>query len=269
MPVEVVASGGALGAEIRGVDLAAGWDEALAATLRRALQEHMVLFARDQRLGEKAQVHFTKIFGDPVEHVRRQPDRPVKEIFLISNIRRDGEPIGALGHGTIPFHSDLSYMERPGTVSVLYAVEVPSAGGGTQWCNCHAAYEALDEDTRQRLHGLEAVHRHPVPEQNPPEPVQHPVVRLHPADGRRSLYVSPHLTSHIVGLGEAESRRLLDDLYAHMEEPRFVWTHAWRPGDLVVWDNRPTMHRRLAFDPGERRLMKRTQVFNAERPLAG
>lgn len=269
MTFEILPSGEALGAELRGVALGCGGGADLAAELRRALEAHMVLYARGQAFDEPDQVSFTQIFGEPVEHVRRQPERPVKEIFIISNIERGGAPIGALGHSLIPFHSDLSYMELPGTISVLYAVEVPEAGGETQWCNCCAAYEGLDVDTRRRLCGLEAVHRHPVADQNPTRPVRHPVVRLHPASGRRSLYVSPHLTSHIVGLGEAESKRLLQDLYAHMERPRFVWTHNWRPGDLVVWDNRPTMHRRLAFDPGQRRLMKRTQVFNEERPVAG
>ena len=264
--VEVIPSGGALGAEIRGLDLRLPLDAGTVGQLRRALLDHCVLVFRGQPISEADQVRFTGYFGRPVEHVRRQPDRPVKEIFLISNIEENGQPIGALGHGELSFHSDLSYLRRPGTLSLLYAVEVPDSGGSTQWCNGYAAYEALDDDLRTRVHGLRAIHRHPVEDQNPPEPVDHPVVRTHPETGRRTLYVGPHLTRSIVGMEPAESRALLDRLFAHMVQPRFVWTHHWRVGDLVMWDNRATMHRREPFPADRRRLMKRTQVLGEEVP---
>ena len=177
------------------------------ARLRRALLDHCVLVFRDQAISEEDQVRFTGYFGRPVEHVRRQPDRPVKEIFLISNIEESGQPIGALGHGELSFHSDLSYLRRPGTLSLLYAVEVPGSGGSTQWCNGYAAYEALDDHLKTRVHGLRAIHRHPVEGQNPPEPVDHPVVRTHPETGRRTLYVGPHLTRSIVGMEPAREPR--------------------------------------------------------------
>ena len=264
--VEVIPSGGALGAEIRGLDLRLPLDAATVGQLRRALLDHCVLVFRGQPISEADQVRFTGYFGRPVEHVRRQPDRPVKEIFLISNIEENGQPIGALGHGELSFHSDLSYLRRPGTLSLLYAVEVPESGGSTQWCNGYAAYEELDDDLRTRVHGLRAIHRHPVEDQNPPEPVDHPVLRTHPETGRRTLYVGPHLTRSIVGMEPAESRALLDRLFAHMVQPRFVWTHHWRVGDLVMWDNRATMHRREPFPADQRRLMKRTQVLGEEVP---
>lgn len=262
-------SGGALGAFVDGLQLEGMPDESTAAELRRALDRYMVLVFPGQRLDEAAQIDFTRVFGRPVEHVRAQPERPLREIFYVSNIRRDGKPVGALGHDEIPFHSDLSYIEKPGTVSVLYAVEVPAVGGQTQWCNCCAAYEALDDETRRQLAGMQALHRHPVEAQNPPTPAVHPVVRLHPATGRRSIYVSPHLTRRLEGMDEAEGQGLLVRLFNHMERPEFVWTHAWTPGDLLVWDNRPTMHRRLPFPPDQRRLMRRTQVFNTETPQPG
>ena len=151
--VEVIPSGGALGAEIRGLDLRLPLDAATVGQLRRALLDHCVLVFRGQPISEADQVRFTGYFGRPVEHVRRQPDRPVKEIFLISNIEENGQPIGALGHGELSFHSDLSYLRRPGTLSLLYAVEVPESGGSTQWCNGYAAYEELDDDLRTRVHG--------------------------------------------------------------------------------------------------------------------
>lgn len=129
------------------------------------------------------------------------------EIFLISNVREYGEPIGALGSERIDFHSDLSYLHKPGTLSLLYAVEVPADGGDTQWCDCRAAFD---------------------------------------------------------GMPPADSTALLAGLYAHMDQPRFLFTHRWRVGDLVLWDNRPTMHRRLPFPDAQRRLMKRTQIFGEE-----
>ena len=143
----MIPSGGALGAEIRGLNLRQALDAATVAEIRRALLDHCVLVFRDQAIGEEDQVRFTGYFGRPVEHVRRQPDRPVKEIFLISNIEENGQPIGALGHGELSFHSDLSYLRCPGTLSLLYAVEVPESGGSTQWCNGYAAYEALSRSS--------------------------------------------------------------------------------------------------------------------------
>ena len=265
--IEVISTGGALGAEVRGLDLSRELDLGLAESLRQALLEHCVLLFRDQSLSEQEQVRFTGYFGAPTEHVRKQGDRAVKEIFVISNVSESGKPIGALGSHELPFHSDLSYMPRPGTISVLYAVEVPSHGGRTSWCNGYAALDALDPFTRRRLDGARAIHRHPEEEQNPLEPADHPVVRTHPETGRRSLYVSPEFTRRILGLEEEVSTDLLGLLFAHLARPEFIWTHDWRPGDVVMWDNRPTLHRREPFPSEERRVMKRTQVFGDEIPV--
>ena len=218
--VEMIPSGGALGAEIRGLDLRLPLEAGTVGRIRGALLDHCVLVSHDQAISESDQVRFTGYFGRPVEHVRRQPDRPVKEIFLISKIEENGQPIGALGHGELSFHSDLSYLRRPGTLSLLYAVEVPESGRSTQWCNSYAAFEALDDDLKTSVQGLRAIHRHPVEQQNPPEPVDHPVVRTHPETGRRTLYVGPHLTRSIVGMETADSRALLDRLFADMTRPR-------------------------------------------------
>lgn len=259
--VEVVPTGGACGAEIRGVDLSRPLSEAQASRIVRALLDHCVIFFRGQEISEADQVRFTRIFGRPVPHVREQADRPIKEIFIISNVTEDGKPIGALGNDEIQFHSDLSYMPEPGTVSILYAIEVPDTGGDTMWVNLYRAYEELDEGLKGRVEDLRAVHRHPRPQQNPPTPAVHPVIRTHPETGRRLIYVSPHLTSHIDGVSEAESRELLDKLVSHATQPKYVWRHRWRVGDLLVWDNRCTMHRRESFPNDQRRVMKRTQIF--------
>jgi taurine dioxygenase len=265
--IEVLPTGASLGAEIRGLDLRDALPEESARRVRQALWDHCVIYFRGQQITEEQQVEFTRCFGRPVEHVRKQAQRRVKEIFVISNVRENGEMIGALGNDEIRFHSDLAYMPKPGTISILYAVEVPASGGNTQWANCHAAYEALDEATKARLQGLRATHRHYLAEQNPPEQVDHPVVRTHPVTGRKSLFVSPDFTTSIVGLSEAESREILERLFDHMTQPRFVWTHHWQVGDLLVWDNRPTMHRREPFPADQRRIMKRTQIFGDEIPV--
>ncbi len=260
-------TGGALGAEIRGLDLSAPLSLNQAAQVRQAMLDHGVVFFRDQDLSDEELVRFTACFGKPVPHVRKQRPRRVKEVFLISNIVEDGEPIGELGDELIPFHSDLSYLERPGTLSVLYAVELPTSGGQTQWCNCTAAYAALDDAMKEKLKGMRAVHRHHVEAQNPAAHIAHPIVRTHPETGRRSLYIGPHLTRYVAGIDQNEGDALLAELYAHIEQPQFIWTHEWRIGDVVLFDNRPTMHRRLAFPPDQRRLMKRTQIFNDEIPV--
>jgi taurine dioxygenase len=265
--IQVVATGGALAAEIRGLDLRHPLPPESVRVVKQALWDHCVIYFRGQQISEENQVQFTRYFGTPVEHVRKQAERRVKEIFIISNVKENGEMIGALGNDEISFHSDLAYMPKPGTLSMLYAAEVPSTGGNTQWANCYTAYETLDEGLKQRIAGLRATHRHYIEEQNPKELADHPIVRTHPETGRKSLFVSPHFTKSILGLSEAESREILERLFAHVVQPQFVWTHRWQVGDLLVWDNRPTMHRRESFPADQRRIMKRTQIFGDEIPV--
>ena len=222
---------------------------------------HLLLVFRGQSLTEEQQVCFSLYFGDPAPHVRDQRERPVPEIFVISNVSENGEAIGALGSGELTFHSDLSYLPCPGSFSIVYAVEVPRVGGDTQWANAYAAYDALSSKTKERVVALTAVHRHGEDEQNPALPAAHPVVVTHPDTKRRATFVNPQFTRYIEGVSKEESDVLLDSLLRHVTRPEFVWTHKWQPGDLVVWDNRCTMHRREPFDATERRILKRTQIF--------
>jgi taurine dioxygenase len=261
--MKIIPTGGALGAEVKGLDLREPLSNEIVSRLRAAFLKHHVLLFRNQWISEADHLRFSRYFGNPSPHVREQLDRPIEEIFVISNVEENGKPIGALGNDEIRFHSDLSYMQEPGTISILCAVEVTETGGDTMWVNCYAAYESLDEGLKKRVEGLTAIHRHPREQQNPPIPASHPVVRMHSETGRRALYVSPHFTRYIQGVSEEESRELLDRLIAHATQPRFVWKHHWRAGDLMMWDNRCTMHRREAFDNSERRVMKRTQVFGS------
>jgi taurine dioxygenase len=259
--MKILPTGGALGAEIVGVDCSKPLEKDVVLRLKQAVLDHLVLVFRDQDLGEEEQVSFSRYFGDPKPHVREQPERAVEEIFIVSNVIENGRSIGALGYGELTFHSDLSYLQHPGSISIVYAVEVPREGGDTQWANGYAAYDGLPADLRERVLPLRAVHRHGEENQNPELPASHPVIRTHPDTVRRTTYVSPQFTRYIEGVSEAESRELLERLFAHVIRPEFVWTHKWRARDLVLWDNRPTMHRREAFDPRERRTLKRTQMF--------
>jgi taurine dioxygenase len=259
--MEIIGTGGPLGAEIRGVDVATPLAPAIVTALKKAVIDHLVLVFRDQELTEAEQVRFSRHFGEPAPHVRSQPEGSLPEIFVVSNVSENGEPIGALGSGELTFHSDLSYLPRPGAISIVYAVEVPRQGGDTQWANAYAAYDALPRELRKRALTLRAVHRHGEEQQNPEVPAVHPVVRTHPETKRRAMYVSPQFTRSIEGLPREESDALLDALLRHVTKPEFVWTHKWRPGDVVVWDNRCTMHRREPFDASERRILKRTQMF--------
>ncbi len=265
--MDVIPTQQTLGAEIQDVDISVPLDQSTVGAIYQAILDHCVVFFRNQNPTQRQLVDFTNYFGIAVEHVREQPPRDVDEIFIISNVEQDGLEIGALGNAELTFHSDLSYMPKPGTLSMLYAVELPSSGGETTWCDCRAAYDGLSEEEKGSLAGLRAVHRHYVEAQNPPEIVDHPVVITHPDTGRKSLYVGPHLTQHVVGWDLSDSETLLSKLYAHQSRPVFHYTHDWQVGDLVVWDNRPTMHRREPFPETERRLMWRTQIFNDQAPV--
>jgi taurine dioxygenase len=260
--IEIHPSGAALGAEVVGVDAACELSSDCVAIIRSALMEHSVIVLRDQRLDGEAQVQFTKYFGAPEIHVRPTAGSTVPGIFVVSNVEKDGKPIGALGNDAIDYHSDLAFMPKPGTLSALYAVEIPATGGTTTWCSGYACYDALDTSIKAQLEGLRATHRHGHGPNNPPEVIDHPMAISHPETGRKALYVTPSFTRSILGLSADESDALLQQLFDHVAEPRFSWSHHWQLGDLVMWDNRCTMHRRDPFPIESRRIMHRTQAYN-------
>jgi taurine dioxygenase len=263
--LEIVPTGDALGAEIRGVDLAQPLSPDMITRLRQAVCRHVVVIFPDQSLSESEQVRFSGYFGKPAQHVRKQ-GHAIKELFIISNVQVNGQSVGELGNYELVYHSDCSYLHLPCIFGTLYAVEATQTGGETVFCNCYAAYETLDPALKARLKGLYAVHRHPKDHHNPPEPATHPMVCTHPETGRKCLYVSPAYTKYVVGLPEGESRELLDTLFAHMLQPRFLWMHKWRDRDLLLWDNLPSMHHREPFPNTQRRILRRTQIYS-ERPF--
>jgi taurine dioxygenase len=264
----------ALGAEILAVDLRQQPDEGAFAQILDIWHRHLVILLRDQELSEIDQVGFAERFGPPAKIHTKQFVRGHPAVMLISNIREDGKPIGALPDGEMQFHTDQCHQERPAMASMLYAIEVPSSGGNTLFSNCYLAYETLPSDIRRRIDGRKALNaydydnsatrRGQLAEGVPS--YAHPVVRTHPATGRKALYVNRLMTVRIEGLPEAESEDLLELLFAHQERREFIYEHVWRPGDLLMWDNRCTLHARTDFSPAERRLMRRVTILG-EKPV--
>jgi taurine dioxygenase len=265
----------ALGAEIVGVDLGQEIDERTFAQIRDAWHEHLVILLRDQELSEEDQVRFAEKFGPPAVIHTKQFVRNHPAVMLISNIREDGKPIGALPDGEMHFHTDQCHQERPAMASMLHAIEVPRAGGNTLFANGYKAYETLPDAFKLRIAGRKALNAYDYDTaamkrgtrlaDGVPSCV-HPVVRTHPATGRKALYVNRLMTVRIEGLPADESDVLLDTLFAHQERREFVYEHVWRPGDLLMWDNRCTLHARTDFSPDERRLMRRVTILG-EKPV--
>jgi taurine dioxygenase len=264
----------ALGAEISGVDLRDPIDSDLKQKLLDTWHRHQVILLRNQTLDEDAQVRFAETFGPPARSTSGRSYEGVRHpaVMLVSNIRKDGKAIGALPDGEMHFHTDQCHQAMPAAATMLYALEVPSKGGNTLFSNAYAAYEALPEDTKQRIAGRRALNAYATDStlrsanyDDSTSSYRHPVVRTHPATKRKALYVNRLMTREIEGLPRAESDAILQKLFDHQEEPRFVYEHVWRPGDIVMWDNRCTLHARTDFSAGERRLLRRVTLLG-EKP---
>ena len=256
--------------EISGVDLSIDLTDTQFVEIKRLWLENKVAVFRDQNLEDDALVGFTKRFGPLFVHVRSQfNDAAHPEIMLISNIKEDGRNLGELGNGDLAWHSDQSYSARPVFSTLMYAIEIPEDGGGTWFCDTARAYERLPEGIKQRIAGLQqnfsievtvATQHVALSEEQRAlkPPVTHPLVRTHPELGRKSLYLSPAHSTGIADLSEEEGASLLAELEDWAERPEFTYCHDWRVGDVVMWDNTSTMHRRDAFSPTARRMLKRT-----------
>jgi taurine dioxygenase len=266
-----------LGADIAGLDLARPLDAETFAAVRRAfLISEGVLVLRNQRITPEQHIAFSRRFGPLMIHVLKQyllPGHP--EILQVSNVIRDGKPVG-LGDAGRYWHSDLSYAPEPSLGSLLHAQELPAEGGDTSFANMYAAYEALTPLVKRRIEGLRAVHsyrnsydrmtgspfRPPLTEAQKAEvqEVVHPVVRTHPETGRKALFVNEGFTLRILDIPENESRDLLALLFAHSTEARFIYRHRWRDFDLVFWDNRCAIHLAHGCPPEQHRHLHRTTV---------
>jgi taurine dioxygenase len=275
--IEVRKLGPALGAEVAGIDLSRPVAAETFAQIRAAWLEHLVLRFRGQKLTDAQVLAFSRNFGEldpPGPNPLGRPflaDHP--EMNVISNIKQAGVPIGGLGDGEAIWHADMTYVERPPMGAVLYAIEIPPAGGDTYWANMVLAYQELPQALKREIEEREAIHdatynsagvmRKGYGEVSDPRAApgaRHRLVRTHPESGRQCLFLGRRRNSYVLGLPLDESEELLDALWAHATQPRFTFRQEWRVGDVMVWDNRCTLHRRDAFDPNARRLLHRTQI---------
>jgi taurine dioxygenase len=271
----VIPLGKYLGAEIQGLDTSRPPSDAEFEQILDAFHEHSVIRIRaGEGLPDKYVVDLSARFGhNKIHELKDFLDKQNPELLLVGNIMENGKPIG-LKDGAIKWHADMTYTSQPNPISVLVGHEVCKQGGGTQFTSMYAAYETLPQKIKDRIDNLTATHsiinyKYKAGEGMTPEdqlkfpPVHHPAVLTHPVTGRKALYVSEGTAITLDGIPEAESRELLDYLFEHSVRDEFTWAHEWRVGDIVIWDNRCTMHRQMAYDPSERRLMKRTTIVTA------
>jgi taurine dioxygenase len=268
-----------IGAEIRGLDLRAPLDPDTIRDIYRTWLDHAVLVFRNQNFTQQDLLRVTEYFGEtapltrPPKFFPKGYARLLPNIMMISNIRENGETIGALPDGEMNFHHDQIHAEVPHKGTLLYSLEVPSHGGDTLFASGYAAYETLDPAIKSKLAGRSARHHYDYGATirgnkgvGASNQAVHPVFRTHEETRRKAIYVNRLMTVRIEDMPETESDALLKTLFDHAERPEFVYRHAWRVGDLLVWDNRCSMHARDDFPSDQRRLMLRTTVKGAERP---
>ena len=292
--LEVVPTGRHVGGEIRGVDLSLPVPDEVKNAIRKAWLDHLVVLFRGQTLTPEQYLEAARIFGTPqIGGARKYYEKagfksavyslPQPEISILSNLDEKGNPTernSGLGSMEVVWHSDNSYIDRPPAGSCLYAIEVPTHSGNTSFNNQYVAYETLPEDLKRAIRGRKSIQdatrnsagvlRPGVALPNRPSEVpgpHHPLVRIHPETGKPALYLGrrrAYPSQYIVGLPEAESEKLLDRLWAHATQDKLKWTHSWKVGDLLVWDNRCAMHYRDPVDATQRRVMWRSQFQGEE-----
>jgi taurine dioxygenase len=266
------------GAEVVGLDFTRPIDPETRATLNRAFADHHVLVMREQHFAPDQFVAAAQLFGELHPHDKKErhvPGHPAVE--YISN----EEVVN--GRRIIPgetFHTDHSNHPRPPKATTLFAVELPSSGGDTQYVNAHDAYDDLSEATKRRIDGLKAVHVY-LSKYSPrpfghmseesrralPPPGVHPLVRTHPENGRKALFLNPVRIESIVGMEDAEALKLIDELMRHATQKKYEYRHQWRHGDWVLWDNRSVMHQANPdYDMNERRYLYRL-MLKGETPV--
>jgi taurine dioxygenase len=266
--IEIQPIAGALGAEISGIDLSRSLDDRTIAAIRAAFLEHLVIFFRGQKLEPQQQLAFARRLGEPMEYPQL---KGLPECPLIT-------PVVKLEHERVNFggvwHSDTAYLERPPMASMLYALEVPPRGGDTLFANQYLAYETLSDGLKKTLQGLVGVNTSTKAQASRTREDrlkeagaelkvlvgEHPVVRTHPETAREALYVNYGHTERFKGWSEAESRPLLEYLFAHQVQPELTCRFRWEKGSIALWDNRCTQHNPVNDYHGYRRVMHRVTL---------
>jgi taurine dioxygenase len=273
-------SGAALCADVEGLDMNRPLSAERVQAIQNAWARHCVLrFRGQQALTLEGLARFSSNFGlldmrpKASMAMSKEHDELPPEITVISNVKVGGKPLGALGDGEAVWHTDMTYNEIPPKGACLHAVEVPPAGGNTHFANMYTAYEALPDVLKHRIQGLRCVHDasrnsagelrlgyEDVTDPRKTRGAVQPLVSTHAVSGRQCLLLGRRRNAYIVGLEVHDSEELLDALWAHATRPELTWTQVWKVGDVMMWDNTCTMHKRDAFDPTTRRLMYRTQI---------
>jgi alpha-ketoglutarate-dependent taurine dioxygenase len=290
MTITVKARHPALGAEIHGVDMRQPMDAATLQQVNDAWMKHLVVVFPGQHVTDHEHVAFTRQFGEPEIfhqtslHLRSDA---VREIFLVSNVDQHGRlmkpsaPSQKQLSSSQMWHTDSSYRPMPSAGSLLHGIEISRTGGITQFINMYMVHDDLPDSLRRQVEGRRARHDfsllHTLVGNPPPSaaeraampPVWHPMIRRHPATGRKSLYISSIYNDAIEGLDDAAARRLIADLTEFAAQPKYMYRHEWEPDDVLMWDNRCTLHAVTPHDPGERRVMHRTTIVGHEPVLAG
>ena len=282
--VVITPSGGALGAEVAGLDLRVPTPRPALEAVVAAFHEHIVLLFRGQTLSAEDLIAFGRQFG-PLHATKgvaygAKPEGTPPEIEIISNQPEDAVPEGARPSDECTWHTDMSMFEHPAAASIAHAVEVPPGTGHICFTNLYRAYEHLPDELERAVRGRRSIHDAAytamgevrggyaeVLDRSKGPGARHPVLRRHPETGRTTLFLGRCGYGYIEGYSVPESDRVLDALWQHMTRPEFVWTHEWRDGDVVMWDNRCSAHMRTAFDPTLRRRLLRVTV-EGERPEA-
>ena len=274
MPFTIRPLSPAIGAEAVGFD-PCNFTDADRDALQQAWYQHLVMLIRRPRvLSDDEFVAFMSRMGQ-IENARKlSPLSTRQEVMIISNIRENGQLVGALPDGELSFHFDRVHQKRPTRATVLHAIEIPDKGGETCFANMYSAYDTLPETVKKKIDGRQALNTYEygatsagVKKIDADAPTAiHPVVRTIPETGRKSLFVSRLMTDKIIGLPEEESRELLNLISDHCEQSQFIYEHRWQVGDILMWDNRCSTHARRDFDSSQRRLMKRIALADAVVP---
>jgi taurine dioxygenase len=269
--------GSGFGLETSDVDISKSLSSAAFDEIERTFFRGQVLVLRGQSLTPAQYVAFARRLGPPEPHVIDQFHHPAdSNILILSNRRKDGEPVGLADAGTY-FHTDYSYLQVPARATMLYSIEVPAIGGNTLFANQYAAYDDLDDAMKQKIASLVAVHHYGnrkemndasrvaasplTPEQKAKMPlITHPLVREHPVTGRKALYAVSGSSYGIVGVRDDEAVALLDELSAHATQPKYVLSYAYRVGDVVIWDNASLLHSATLTDPADPRTLWRITI---------
>ncbi|MGI9354609.1 MAG: TauD/TfdA dioxygenase family protein [Rhizobiaceae bacterium] len=279
-----------IGTEVRGIDLSAPLDDATFQELHELWMDHLLLIFPDQAISDQQHIVFGRRFGELEIHpslAHRSSEN--KEIYRVSNVDEAGNIIPpketAWQYINLSWlwHTDSSFREVPSKGSILHGIETTNAGGNTLFANMYAAYDDLAADTKKRIDGLHVIHDHDFIIKQSQElsaradkgsydalpPVRHPLVQLHPVTGRRCLFLSPHTMDHVDSMNEPKSRTLLDELISHATQPKYVYRHVWADDDVIMWDNRCTMHSVEPFDNVTiRRIMHRVTLVGEAAPVS-